>query len=225
MNKDDALTRSSKADERLRVDDIDGAVALYLELWHDLARCPIEQVHTFKYPDIVRPLAGLAARADALAAAFTALVTPLPTGDVVATHHNWLCVASLAHDDAALVAWFDHSSSSLRTNKYLAVLVDAEVAFALARSERWVEAGRALDPAERIAAYRTYAGAHSRPQLRRSTQVLAQFRLRTRDLGMMFAGGEHVAALNELCELAIANDNSTEMKSITTKLRDFYYNL
>ena len=225
MNKDAAILRLSKADVRLRADDIDGGVALYVELWHDLARCPIEQVHTFKYTDIVRPLAELAARADALATAFTRLVTPLPVGDDITTHHNWLCIAILAHDEAALLAWFDHSSIALRSNAYIAVLVDAEIALALARNERWVDAGRSVNPDQRIAAYRVYAGSLSRPQLRRSSQMLAQFRQRTRELGMMFAAGEHTAALNELCGLAITNDESTEMKKITTQLRDFYYSI
>jgi len=226
MDKDAAHTRMSSALDRLRVDDIDGGVALYIALWSDLARCPIEDVYLFKYPDVVRIVAALSAHTDALGTAFAALATPLPSTDDVATHHNWLCVCAMAHDDAAMVAWFDQSSLALRENRYLVSLLDAEVAPALARKERWLDAGRLVLPEARATAYRTLANVIEQPHVRaQSPRVMTHFRTQTREIGMMLAAGEHVAALNELCDLAIANDRSDEMKAIVAKLREFYYSL
>jgi hypothetical protein len=226
MDKDKAHTRMATALDRLRVDDIDGGVALYVALWDDVARSPIEDVYLFKYPDVVRIVAALSAHTDALGAAFAALATPLPSTDDVASHHNWLCVRAMAHDDAAMVAWFDQSSRALRENRYLVSLLDAEVAPALARKERWLDAGGLVLPAERLTAYRTLANAIAQPYVRaQSPRIATHFRAQTREVGMMLAAGEHVAALNELCDLAIANDRSDEMTAIVAKLREFYYSL
>jgi len=226
MDKDTAQTRMAVALDRLRADDIDGGVALYVELWTDLARCPIEDVYLFKYPDVVRIVAALSAHTDALGAAFAALSTPLPSTDDLATHHNWLCVRAMAHDDAAMVAWFEQSSLALRENRYLVSLLDAEVAPALARKERWLDAGRLILPQERMTAYRTLANVIAQPHVRtQSPRIMTHFRTQTREVGMMLAAGEHVAALNELCDLATVHDRSDEMKAIVAKLREFYYSL
>jgi hypothetical protein len=226
MDKDTAHTRMSNALDRLRADDIDGGVALYVALWDELARCPIEHVSLFKYPDVVRIVAALSAHTDALATAFAALATPLPSTDDAATHHNWLCVRAMAHDDTALVAWFDQSSLALRENRYLVSLLDAEVAPALARNERWLDAGRLVVPEERLTAYRTLANVIAQPHVRaQSPRIRTHFRVQTREIGMMLAAGQHVAALNELSDLAIANDSSDEMKAIVAKLRELYYSL
>jgi hypothetical protein len=223
MDKAAAQLRMTEAADRLRADDIDGGVAQYVELWNDLARCPIKDVYLFKYTEVVRIIAMVSARADALAAAFTALATPLPTNDDPTDHHNWLCVRAMAHDDAALIAWFDQSSLALRENRYLAHLLDAEVAFALARDDRWLDAGRLIQPVERMVAYRALATVFAQPHVR--AQLVTSFRAQSRELGMMLAAGEQVAALNELCELATQTDRSDEMKAIVAKLREFYYSL
>lgn len=223
MDKGTAQLRMTEAADRLRVDDIDGGVAHYVALWNDLARCPIDDVHLFKYPEVVRIIAMVSARADALAAAFAALATPLPTNDDPADHHNWLCVRAMAHDDAAMITWFDQSSVALREHRFLTALLDAEVAFALARDERWADAGRLVQPVERMVAYRELATTFAQPHVR--AQAMPSFRAQSRELGMMLAAGEQVAALNELCDLATRTDRSVEMKAIVARLRDFYYSL
>jgi hypothetical protein len=223
MDKAAAQLRMTAAADRLRADDIDGGVAEYVALWNDLAGCSLEDVYLFKYPDVVRIIAMVSARADALAAAFAALATPLPANRDPADHHNWLCVRAMAHDDAAMISWFDQSSVELRDNRFLTALLDAEVAFALARDARWLDAGRLVQPVERMVAYRALAAMFAQRHVR--AEAMPSFRARSRELGMMLAAAEQVAALNELCELATATDRSPEMKTIVEKLRDFYYSL
>jgi hypothetical protein len=223
MDKDTAQTRMTEAADRLRADDIDGGVAHYVALWNELARCSIKDVYLFKYSEVVRIIALVSARADALATAFAALATPLPTNDDPTDHHNWLCIRAMAHDDAAMILWFDQSSLALRANQHLTALLDAEVAFALARDERWLDAGRLVQPVERMVAYRALATVFAQPHVR--AQAMPSFRAQSRELGMMLAAGEQVAALNELSELATETDRSDEMKTIVARLRDFYYSL